>query len=305
VAVLVLAPNFRAAEQKAAPAGPPVWLDPDRNEPAGTHYRTFKSELVAGEVSYLVYLPPDYDKNSTQRYPVVYWLHGYGGSMRAGVSFVKPLDAAIRAGKAPTMIVVLVNGTAASFYCDSADGKRPVDSLLVKELVPHVDQAYRTIARREARAVEGFSMGGYGAAHLGFKHPEAFGLVSIMAGALTDSVEWGPLKPPQGGRRANMLELAKSNPSYFAANDLATLIRHNAEAIRGKVKVRMVVGTDDTLLPNNQTLHEFLTQLKIEHSYEEVLGVGHDTRRVYEKLGDRLFEWYRKAWSSGSPSAHE
>ena len=78
--------------------------------------------------------------------------------------FVSPLAAAIRAGKAPAMIVVLVNGIAASFYCDSPNGKLPVDSVIIKELIPHVDQTYRTIARREARAVEGFSMGGYGIA---------------------------------------------------------------------------------------------------------------------------------------------
>ncbi len=37
------------------------WLDPDKTEPAGTHYRTFASHLVGGEVSYLVYLPPTYE----------------------------------------------------------------------------------------------------------------------------------------------------------------------------------------------------------------------------------------------------
>jgi endo-1,4-beta-xylanase len=201
------------------------------------------------------------------------------------------------------MIVVLVNGIAASFYCDSPNGKEPVDSMIIKELIPHVDQTYRTLARRESRAVEGFSMGGYGAAHLGFKHPDMFGMVSIMSGALTDSAEWGPLKPPQGGRRETMLALAKSNPTYFEANDLATVIRNHADAIRGKTKVRMVVGNEDTLLPNNQALHLFLTQLKIEHDYEEVPGAGHDTRLVYSKLGERLFSWYRKAWTDRAAAA--
>ena len=264
-------------------------------EPAGTHYRTFKSQLVGGEVSYLVYLPPDYETNATRRYPVVYWLHGYGGSQRGGTVFVKPLDAAIRAGRAPAMIVVLVNGIAASFYCDSPNGQRPVDGVIITELIPHVDQTYRTIAAREARAVEGFSMGGYGAAHLGFKHPGIFGLVSIMSGALTDSVEWGPLKPPQGGRRKMMLNAEKR---YFEGNDLATVIRSNADAIRGKTKVRIAVGSEDSLRPNNQAMHEFLGQLKIEHGYELVPGVGHDPRLVYGKLGERVFAWYLDAWST-------
>ena len=281
---------------KAHPAG--EWLDPNRSEPEGTHYRTFPSKLAGGEVSYLIYLPPDYETDATRRYPVVYWLHGYGGSMRAGVSFVNPLDAAIRAGTAPAMIVVLVNGLAASFYCDSPDGKRPVDSVIIQELIPHVDETYRTLAGAATRAVEGFSMGGYGAAHLGFKHPDVFGLVSVRSGALTDSVEWGPLKPPQGGRREMML---KAEKTYFEANDLAAVIRHNADAIRGQTKVRIAVGSEDSLLPNNQALHEFLGQLKIEHEYEVVPGAPHNATVVYHTLGDREFAWYADAWSKKNP----
>lgn len=265
------------------------WIDPNHSEPAGTHYRTFHSQLVNGDVSYLVYLPPDYDTNPSRRYPAVYWLHGYGGNPRSGAVFVTPLDAAIRAGKAPAMIVVIVNGLAASFFCDSPDGRMPVDSMIVKELIPHVDSTYRTIATREARAVEGFSMGGYGAAHLGFKHPDLFGRVSIRSGALTDSVEWGELKPPQGGRRKMMLAAPKD---YFEATDLATLIRKNADAIRAGSKVRIAVGSEDTLRPNNEGLDRFLTRLKIQHEFEIVPGAAHDSKLVYQKLGDREFAWY-------------
>ena len=288
--ILTLITTAAMAQTPAQPLQ--SWLDPNHSEPAGTRYRTFQSQLAGSEVSYLIYLPPDYQTNLSSRYPVVYWLHGYGGNPRAGAVFVTPLDAAIRAGRAPAMIVVLVNGLAASFYCDSPDGKKPVDGVIAKELIPHVDQTYRTIARREARAVEGFSMGGYGAAHLGFKHPELFGMVSVRSGALTDSVEWGELKPPQGGRRKMMLSAPKD---YFDATDLATLIRQNADSIRSHSKVRIAVGSEDTLRPNNQALHEFLTQLKIEHEYEVVPDAAHDSKLVYQKLGEREFAWYRNA----------
>jgi endo-1,4-beta-xylanase len=211
---------------------------------------------------------------------------------------VEPLDAAIRAGEAPAMIVILVNGIAASFYCDSPDGKRPVDSVITQELVPHLDKTYRTIAGRETRAVEGFSMGGYGAAHLGFKHPDIFGLVTILSGAFTDSVEWGPLQEPQGGRRKMMLNAPKE---YFEANDLATVIRANADSIRSRSKVRMAVGSEDSLRPNNKALHEFLAELKIEHDYELVPDVAHNSSLVYSKLGARAFSWYLKAWAEKLP----
>jgi enterochelin esterase-like enzyme len=296
--LLMLAAGMLATTQTYGAEGktadtPPNWLDPDRSEPSGTHYRTFKSQLAGSEVSYLIYLPPDYESNAARRYPVIYWLHGIKGNQRAGALFIKPLDAAIRDGKAPPMVVVLVNGLASSFYCDSPEGKRPVDRVIIKELIPHVDQTYRTIARRETRAVEGFSMGGYGAAHLGFKHPDVFGMVGVMSGALTDSVEWGPLQPPQGGRRQMMLSAEKS---YFEANDLATVIRTNVDAIHGKQVIRISVGGEDTLQPNNQALHEFLTQLKIEHEYEVVPGVAHDATKFYRTLGERALARYQKAW---------
>ncbi len=269
-----------------------TWIDPDHSEPQGMHYRTFHSQLAGSDVSYLIHLPPDYETNSSRRYPVMYWLHGYSANPRAGGMFVNPLDDAIRRGKAPAMIVVMVNGVAASYYRDSLDGKWPVESVIIKELIPHIDQTYRTLAARETRAVEGFSMGGYGAAHLGFKHPDLFGIVTIGSGALTDSKEFGSGPGQQGGKSV----MSRAPKAYFEENDLATIIRRNADAIRGKTLIRMTVGSDDGLFPNNQALHKFLTQLKIEHEYEVIPGVGHDSSRIYRILGDRAYALYLRAF---------
>src|SRR5579872_1263276 len=120
---LAFVPVLLALAQQPRATRPANWLDPDKSEPAGTHYRTFQSKLAGGEVSYLVYLPPTYETQPAQRYPAVYWLHGLNGGQQAGASFVGQLDPAIRAGKAPEMIVILVNGMRDSFYNDSPDGK--------------------------------------------------------------------------------------------------------------------------------------------------------------------------------------
>src|SRR5262249_59056974 len=105
------------------------------------------------DVSYLVYLPPGYDKD-TKKYPVIYWLHGLGGNQRAGANmFVPHLDAAIRKGAVPPAIVVSVNGMVTSFYCDWANDKRPIESVIIKDLIPHIDKTYRTIAHPAARLV--------------------------------------------------------------------------------------------------------------------------------------------------------
>lgn len=267
------------------------WVDPDRTEPAGTKYRTFLSREAGGEASYLVYLPPDYETSGGKRYPVVYWLHGLGGNQRSGAEFVSQLDAAIRAGAAPPMIAVLVNGLRDSRYCDSYDGQRPVEKVFVRDLVPHVDKTYRTIARREARAIEGFSMGGFGAARLGFGHPELFGAVSIMAGALldTDSVASRPelFQKNFGG-----------NKTYFHERSPWVVVERNVQAIRARTLVRIGVGGLDALYERNLTYHEMLERLGIANEFFGVPGVAHEQRKFYEKLGATAFRFYQRAFGA-------
>lgn len=293
-AVLALAQPPGQAPRKM-PSQPASWLDPDKTEPPGTHYRTFASRLAGGDVSYLVYLPPTYESEPAARFPVVYWLHGMNGNQRAGAKFVEQLDLAIRAQKAPAMIAVLVNGMKDAFYNDSPDGKWPVESVIIKELVPHVDKTYRTVARREYRAVEGYSMGGYGAAHLGCKYPELFGIAGVNAGALVTP-------------RADVLpdvfqKMFGGNPDYVKANDPFELVRKNADEIRGMTQIRMAVGDQDNLQVRDKAFHELLTELKIEHEFELVPGIAHNGVAFYSKLGDRAFAYYQRALTGRPPTA--
>jgi endo-1,4-beta-xylanase len=193
------------------------------------------------------------------------------------------------------MIVVLANGMRNSFYNDSPNGVWPIESVIVKELIPHVDATYRTIAKREDRAVEGFSMGGYGAAHLGFKYPQVFGIVGIMSGALLRPQGVAAMK---NGEPPIFEKMFGSDMARVVANDPFELVRQNATAIRGKTAIRIAVGSDDSLLPRNQAMHETLEELKIEHEFEVVPGVGHTAPKFYETLGERAFRYYRKVLES-------
>ncbi len=278
-----------SAQQTAA------WLDPDKSEPAGTKYRTFSSKTIQGDVSYLIYLPPDYNTATTKHYPVVYWLHGLGGNQRGGAVFVAQLDAAIKAGQAPPMIAVLVNGLRDSRYYDSFDGKRPVETVIIRELIPYIDKTYRTVTSRQGRAIEGYSMGGFGAARLAFKYPNLFGMVSIMAGALLDTESVGTTMHSElveknfGGNRA-----------YFHAGSPWVLADRNAERIAGRTFVRIGVGELDPLYERNLTYHEMLERLGIKNEFFGVPGVAHNGRVFYEKLGGEAFAFYRKALSGES-----
>ncbi|MEX2138045.1 MAG: alpha/beta hydrolase-fold protein [Pirellulales bacterium] len=164
----------------------PEWVR-EKIEAKNSRYEKFRSKTIGQEVSYFIYVPADYERKPEARYPVMYWLHGMSGGQTGIPRLVERYNAVIESGKMPPMLVVFVNGVRNSFYCDSADGKMPVETVIIKDLIPHIDSNYRTIARRDGRIVEGFSMGGFGAAHLGFKYPELFATVSIIDGSLTDA----------------------------------------------------------------------------------------------------------------------
>ena len=157
----------------------PVWLLPSVEGP-NLRYKTFQSASVKAAVSYVIYLPAEYEANKTARYPVVYWLHGKGAGQQGLPGFARSFNEAIASGKCPPMIVVYPNGLPMGGYTDSPDGKQPVESMIIRDLIPHIDANYRTLAKRESRMIEGFSMGGSGAAKLGFKYPELFGAISLL-----------------------------------------------------------------------------------------------------------------------------
>ena len=276
-------------QQRQRPMPKAEWLDSDLTAPNNTQYRTFQSKVLGHEVSYLVWLPPGYEQGN-KRYPVIYWLHGMRGNQRAGaMMFVPHVEAAIKAGVLPPVIVVLVNGMVKSFYCDASDGQCPMESVIIKDLIPHVDATYRTIAKRESRVIEGYSMGGFGTAHLGFKYPELFGTVVINAGALMDPNVTNILK-----ERPIFGVFGDDNVRRLAENP-RELARKNADQLRDQTHIRIGCGSLDSLLPRNQDLHELLTQLGIPHEFEVVPGVAHTSQLSYQKLGTKVFEFHRKS----------
>jgi len=288
----------QSAPDSTAPAGrprgaEPSWLMPPVEGP-NLFYKTFDSKTAGQPVSYLIYLPPDYETTKDRRYPVVYWLHGIGGSQQGVPTMAARLTKAIEEGKSPPMIVVYVNGAVRSGYVDSADGKWPVETVTIKELIPHIDATYRTIATREGRCVEGFSMGGGGAAKWGFKYPELFGTVSILAGAMFDAAG---LKARGGEDR---IRETYGSAERFNQSSPWLLVEKNREAIRGRTAIRVVVGENDGLKANNQRFHELLDKLDLKHEFHIIPGAPHSPNPLYDGLGEKNWSFFREAFAKAA-----
>lgn len=148
---------------------------------------SLSSPALGKTEKYQIYLPDGYTQNANQRYPVVYFLHG-ALSNHEGYDFIKiVLDNLIATKKIQPMIVVKPNGGqgnyGGSMFANSAlYGK--VEDFIVKDLVAHVDQQYRTMGTRNARAVMGHSMGADGAARFGILHSDVFCGFAAHSGSL-------------------------------------------------------------------------------------------------------------------------
>ena len=159
----------------------------------------------AGEQTFFLYLPTGYEEGDA-RYRTLYHLHGaYVRPSWAGYecrNIGAHVEKAARAGIIEPMIVVCLSDPEGdSMWSDSFDMQYPRWTGLTQDLIPHIDATYRTIAERRGRAIQGFSMGGFGATMNAFRSPELFGAVISWDGALHD---WQTLSENRPGIASKM-----------------------------------------------------------------------------------------------------
>ncbi len=279
------------------------WVDPDHSDLGDLKFKTFRSNTIKADVSYMIYFPPDYEREKDARYPVLYQLPASGNTpRRAGPQVTVRIDKAIRAKRIGPMIVVAVNGLAGNtMYADTRDGQYPLESVIIKDLIPHIDATYRTIASREGRGVNGFSMGGFGAAHLGFKFPDVFGVVSIMAPPLVEpglkglpAQAWGRLFP----------SAMDSDMEYWKLNNPFELAAKNADKLRDRTFIRIVAHWENEywLAPQCEKLHKILVDNLVQHEYCFLVNVkGHNPTQCMDTLGDAAFSFFTSSVLTQKP----
>lgn len=247
---------------------------------------TVKSEILGVEKNYSIYLPDGYD-TSTERYPVLYLLHGAWGNHKSwnrdgGGEQPRITDEQIAAGKAVKMIVVMPDATGIG---ERRGGKNmgyfnvrnwAYEDFFFKEFIPYIDKNFRTIAKKDGRAIAGLSMGGGGSVVYAQKHPEIFnacystsGLLDHRYRAVTsnpDEIEW-------------LWSVAQTSPVEFLRYATAEQI----EKLR-TVRWMLDCGDDDSLI---QTNLDFFAEMKREKVAVEM------------RIRDGVHDW--KFWREALP----
>jgi S-formylglutathione hydrolase FrmB len=137
---------------------------------------------VGRTMTYQIAFPAGYGTSGEKRYPVLYLLHGLTSNYLAWANL-----GAAKSADGLDLIVVMPDAGNSWYanWAESAEGQKNAwEDYIIKDLIGHVDATYRTIPTREGRAINGLSMGGYGALMLGLRHPDMFCSIGSHSGAL-------------------------------------------------------------------------------------------------------------------------
>ena len=313
VVALLLAACSHGTPTPAPAAAPAPSASPAASASAGSaaapHGRVitqhFHSAALGVDKAYLVYLPAGYDASPTTRYPVFYFLHGLTENETSWIANTHLDQAADALGL--RAIVVMPDGDD-GFYADSPraidydrclkDGAglfmpaaqsrahtcvrhHAYETYIVHDVVGEVDAHFRTIARRDGRAIAGASMGGFGALELAMRHPDVFAAAASHSGVdallyagphpyvpgkaeiVTDVKAWGASVEPIG---AWVRGIFGPDVATWRAYDPASLV----EKLRpGQLAIYLDAGSQDDFGLDAEAayLHDLLAARHIDHAF--------------------------------------
>ena len=231
-----------------------------------------RSTVISGETRQVfVYLPPGYDKNPKQRYPVLYLLHGSGDTAESWTQAGSAnliLDNLIAEKKAKPMIVVMPFGHAVPFGSPPDIAKKNVplmEEYMIKEILPWAESKYRVAAGRQNRAIAGLSMGGGQTFAISFGHLDLFSNIGVFSSA--PGQDW-----------------AERNKALLA----------DAKGTNAKLNVFWYgIGDKDQLAyPRAKDATEMLNKNQIRHTFRVIEGGFHSWpvwRRCLSEFAPLLF----------------
>ena len=271
----------------------------------------FFSPAVDRTMKYNILLPDDYD-TSHDRYPVLYLLHGLTQNYTA---WGRSNGASFYAGLYDDLIVVMPD-VGNSWYVNWAENEEGQsnnwEDHVIEDVVSHVDWNFRTIARREGRAMTGLSMGGFGAITMGLRNPDMFISIGSTSGALEFGRQAaarlrGEMPPRPRRERTPEQEARRRQPNpligidgfssqaertprgtMFATGEQADAydpFKLIAQVPREDLPhIYLDCGTEDRLIAGAQELAAYLMEGGIPFDYMQMPG-GHNAAYWIEAIG--------------------
>lgn len=262
--------NLLNTDNQVHVPGPATLAWEINNVPHGVlHRHLYHSEAFDEERPFVVYTPPGYDPEGKSRYPVLYLLHGYSDAEDAWTATGRAnviLDNLIARGQAQPMLVVMPLGYGNREVIDNgwqglgqpdvfADSNEKFRDILLTEIVPQVEKAYRVTSDRNARAIAGLSMGGTQSLLIGLNALDRFAWIGAFS---------------SGGLDADF------DKAYPAVDESLNTRLH---------LLWIACGRDDGLMGVNQKLIDWLKAKKVEPTWTETEG-GHSFRVWRRYLAD-------------------
>jgi enterochelin esterase-like enzyme len=178
-AVIASFPTPTTSKSSTVPTPTAPWICRDRKG----HVKTgaLQSKLLTKPLEFRIYLPPCYNEQTQQRYPVLYLIHGqsYTDDQWDRLGVDETADDLIYAGDVQPFIIVMPRDRVWSQPTEDLFGQA-----LTEELIPWVDSHYRTLVNRQSRAIGGLSRGGGWALHLGLSRQDLFSAIGLHSAAI-------------------------------------------------------------------------------------------------------------------------
>lgn len=233
----------------------------------------FVSQNTGKEIPFSIYLPPHYN-DVTDNLPLIFHLHGIGGTHNGNqiLSVPESFEAALYKGLIEKAIIVFPDGFKDAFWSDSKNSEKPAESNIINELIPYIKRTYRV--KDNCIAIQGFSMGGFGASKIFSKYPDLFCSLISYDGAFLN-VD-GMVK----FHNALWKEIFDEDSTYFKENSPWEFFRSNKEDIVNK-PIRILKGS----LGYNVDFNTHLLNMNYNHDYVET-GCDHVLKCLLDSEGE-------------------
>ncbi|MFV5700839.1 alpha/beta hydrolase [Flavobacterium sp. XS2P12] len=249
-----------------------------------------------------VVLPSSYAKSKAS-YPVLYLLHGGAGHFRDWLKLTPDKMLVKNLANQYNIIIVMPEGEAFSWYMDSPyDKASQFETHIIKEVIPKIDNTYRTVKNKKGRAITGLSMGGHGALYLSARNPDTFCAASSMFGAM--DMNFANSKMDAEGLKSvnerfqKLLGTFDPNSEVFVKNSIMNMI----DTIKKNgLSILIDCGVDDFLVKQNRELHQRLVYNSTPHDYIERPG-GHSWDYAQNALPYHLL-FFQKVFKSNAVTA--